>query len=308
MLMKPEIQGKQKVFDFMAAVDAEREKERQHSAFRNSETYKRNLVDRECERGKEECLRYVVQNCYRNAMPLSDEYKNSICTDLSSDLDTHCPKGLLYYFREAIKKGQCGDRCRRMVEAVCKEVDSSYSDKKLAPAKYDEKDLVFRMDPDMQQRVDYISQNLSLDDVSDLIRQSVKSTTISEVRRAKDEREQSEALQRDLANDLSIQNEAAIDAELQRRGYADRKFFQPTLFQGMVMGKMQDPVVAMESYTYHALEDIGMPGEESSPEYNAFVEAVKDYTWFTLESAFFRKRPFDVRYEQNLAREYAQKK
>lgn len=305
---QPEIQGKQKVFNFMAAVDAEREREKQKNDFRNSEVYKRNLVNSECERGKEECLRHIIQNCYRNAMPLSDEYKQAICGNLSSSIDDHCPKGLLFYFKEAIRRGTCGNRCKKMVEAVCKEVESSYCDKKLSPLKYNESDLVFKMDPDMQKRIDYISQDLSLDDVSDLIRQSVKSTTLSEVRRAKDERKQTEDLQRDLANDLSIQNESAIETELQRRGLMTRKFFQPSLMQGMVIGNLNKTDVVNESYTYHALEDIGVSGEENTAEYQAMVEAVKEYTWYELENAFFRNRPYDMRYRNALAKEYAQMK
>ena len=190
---------KEKVFHFIDTVDAQIRRNEDMNAFRNSDVYKLNLSKKECERGKEECLRHIIQKFYRGATPLSDEYKDAKFNDLCGDIDKHCPKGLLFYFREAIRKGECGKRCQKMIEGVEQAVESSYKDKMIHPEKYNEEDLVFRMDPDMQAHMDLLSKDLELEDISDLVRRSVQSTTMSEVKRAKEEKERNQELEKELA-------------------------------------------------------------------------------------------------------------
>ena len=73
MFTKPvEITGNDRVVDFINSVDKEKQKDDQMAAFYNSDAYKRNLANNECEKGKNECLKYVLGNCYKNAVPLSD--------------------------------------------------------------------------------------------------------------------------------------------------------------------------------------------------------------------------------------------
>ena len=303
---QPAVEGKDRVLDFINSVDKEKENEAKMNAFRHSDVYKRNFMDRECEKGKEECLKHIVQTCYKNATPLSDEYKDAFYNDFSDCIDKHCPDGLLFYFREGIRKGTCGERCKKMVEAVCKEMDQAYCDMRACPEKYDENDLVFRMDPEMQTRMDLLSKDLELDDISELINQSVKSSAESEIRRAKEEKEKAKELEKELANDMSVTSESAIERELDLRNLRQPKFFQPTLFQGIMIDfTEQADSLPMDSYTYHALEAYGMDGEENSPMYTAFVETVKEYTWNVFEDAFLHKSKRSVMDNKRLALEYA---
>ena len=297
---------KEKVFHFIDTVDAQIRRNEDMNAFRNSDVYKLNLSKKECERGKEECLRHIIQKFYRGATPLSDEYKDAKFNDLCCDIDKHCPKGLLFYFREAIRKGECGKRCQKMIEGVEQAVESSYKDKMIHPEKYNEEDLVFRMDPDMQAHMDLLSKDLELEDISDLVRRSVQSTTMSEVKRAKEEKEQNQELEKELADDLSVTSESTLEYALSKRGLNQPKLFQPTLMHGILIGaadRVGDAVT--ESYNYHALEDYGLEGEQNSPMYEAFVECIREYTWLTLENSMFRKRPRTLLETRKMADEYA---
>lgn len=308
MYVKPvEVAGKDRVLSFIESVDLERERDREMEMFRHSDVYKRNLMNKECEKGKEECLRHVMGKCYRNAIPLSDEYKAAMCNDLDGDIDKHCPNGLLFYFREGLKKGSCGPRCKKLYEAVCKEVDQSYEDKMVHPEKYKEEDLVFKMDPEMQTRMDVLAQDLELDDITDLINRSVKSSTESEIRRAREEKEKNKELEKELASDLSINTESAINDALEIRGLNRPRIYQPSVFEGIMISRTKEAENGMyESYTYHALEDYGLDTDENSKMYQAMVESVKEFTWVTMEDAFLRAKPRDLKERRTLANEYAQ--
>ena len=307
MFTKPvEISGTDKVVDFINSVDQEKQKDDQMAAFYNSDTYKRNLLDKECDKGKNMCLKYVIGNCYQNAVPLSDEYKNACGSDLCDKGTDHLPDDLLMYFKETIKKGTCGDRCKKVVEAVCKEVDKQYMDKRLDPKNYKPEELVFKMDPEMQTRMDVISKDMEIDGITNLIRDTVKSTAESEITRAREEKEKNKELEKELANDLNVTSESAIDRELQMRGMNQKKFFQPTLLQGIMIGNADRSEELMkESYTYHALEDYGLKTDNNDPMYAAFVESVAEYTWNVFEESFLNKKKKPLREIQNIAYEYA---
>ena len=307
MFTKPvEISGTDKVMDFINSVDQEKQKDDQMAAFYNSDVYKRNLLDAECDKGKNACLKYVIGNCYQNAVPLSDEYKNACGSDLCAKGTDHLPEDLLMYFKETIKKGTCGDRCRKVVEAVCKEVDKQYMDKRLDPKNYKPEELVFKMDPEMQTRMDIISKDMEIDDITDLIRNTVKSTAESEITRAREEKEKNKELEKELANDLNVTSESAIERALQMRRKNDASVFQPTLLQGIMIGNAERSEDLMtESYTYHALEEYGLTTDNNDPMYAAFVESVAEYTWNVFEESFLNNKKKPLREIRNLASEYA---
>ena len=240
MLTKPvEITGNDRVVDFINSVDTEKQKDDQMAAFYNSDAYKRNLANNECEKGKNECLKYVLGNCYKNAVPLSDEYKNACGDELKQKCCGHLPEDLVMYFKEGIKKGTCGDRCKKVYEVVCKEMEQKYADPKMDPKNYKPEELVFKMDPEMQKRMDVVSQDMELDDISGLIKSTVKSTAESEIKRAKEEKRQDKALEHELSSNMNMTSEAVIDAELQRRGYNKPRIFQPNLMQGIMIGSVK---------------------------------------------------------------------
>ena len=307
--VKSKASEREKVFHFIESVDQEMQRIDDLNALKNSDTYKINLSKKECERGKEECLRHIIHKFYRNATPLSDEYKDAKCNDMLDDLDRHCPHGLLFYFREAIKRGDCSKRCQRMVEAVEKTVNDAYKDKLVHPENYNEDDLIFRMDPEMMQRVDYLSDELDLDDVSDMVRRSVQTTTMSEVKRAKEEKEKNKELEKELANDLNVTSESTMQYALSRHGMNQPRIFQPTLLQGILIGAAdQRANTVTESYNYHALEEYGFEGEQNTPIYEAFADTVREYTWLVMEDCVFHTHPKSLIEKRKLADEYARGK
>lgn len=307
MFTKPvEITGNDRVVDFINSVDKEKQKDDQMAAFYNSDAYKRNLANNECEKGKNECLKYVLGNCYKNAVPLSDEYKNACSDELNKKCCGHLPEDLVMYFKEGIKKGTCGDRCKKVFEAVCKEMEQKYADPKMDPKNYKPEELVFKMDPEMQKRMDVVSQDMELDDISGLIKNTVKSTAESEINRAKEERRQDKALEHELSSNMSMTSESAINAELECRGYNKRRIFQPNLMQGIMIGNVDRAESLMqENYTYHALDDYGLVSENNDAMYAAFVESVEEMTWLIFEETLLNKKGRNLDEVRRLANEYA---
>lgn len=302
------IPGEEKVLSFIESIDLELKKERDMNSFKHSDVYKRNMANRECERGKDECMKYLMKRCMKDATPLSDEYKAGHDEKFGQMVDKHCPDGPLFYFHELGKKGNCGERCIKVLEAVDKVMEQKFCDKKCKPQNYSPEDMTFQMDAETKSNMDELYQDLALDDISNLIADNVRRRTEEEVRSAREARENDKNLEKELGADLTIRTEAAIDRALELKGQRESKFYQPSVFNGIMIGNMNranNEGVLTESYTYHALDDYGMVTEENSPSYNAMVESVQEYTWYVLENTLFQKRHVDNRTANRIANKYA---
>ena len=105
---------------------------------------------------------------------------------------------------------------------------------------------------------------------------------------------------------MNMTSEAAIDAELQRRGYNKPRIFQPNLMQGIMIGNVDRADSLMqESYTYHALDDYGLTSENNDAMYAAFVESINEMTWLVFEETVLNKYPRNLDETKRLANEYA---
>ena len=154
--------------------------------------------------------------------------------------------------------------------------------------------------------MDVVSQDMELDDISGLIKNTVKSTAESEINRAKEEKRQDKALEHELSSNMNMTSESAIDAELQRRGYNKPRIFQPNLMQGIMIGNVERADTLMqENYTYHALDDYGLVSENNDAMYAAFVESINEMTWLVFEETVLNKYPRNLDETKRLANEYA---
>ena len=304
------------VLDFMDRVKQKRRDEQKENEFKQSSTYKLRELDKQEKKARCDCANMVFAKLYRDAVPLSDDYKVAHKDDLDNEIrefiSARAPQGdIEYYVREAIKKGS--KPAKDIQESVDRIVNNFYAEKAMDINKWNVEDLVFRTGEDTQQKINAITQDLALDDVTQIIRDNVKSSAISEITRAKKEKQEIEELENELSNDMKVKTEEAIDYRLALAGLTERKVFNPSLFQGIMIGKVNQLTEMQESGTlgsdflYNTLEDYGMieSTQEPSIEERAFVESVKELTKIQLIKTLCMER-FNLQDIRDMALEYAQ--
>ena len=305
-----------KVFNFLDKVKEIKDQEVQDREFQNSYDYKLKCLDKAEKDAKDSCINMVFTKMYKDALPLNDDYKQAHVDDLDCEMRDfikyRCPQGAEYYVKEAIKKGS--KVAKRIMESVDKLVDNAYEDKARNLDEYNVKDLVFSSDEEMQKQIDVVNKDLDLDDISKIIKDSVKTSAASEILRAKKEKEDIKQLEADLVNDMNVKNEEDIQEAMQLRGFGETKTFQPSLFQGIMIGnmnkftKMEESGLLEPDYIYNTLEDYGYNESTNdtgaSKEELAFIETVKEYTRLSIVKALKMER-FSLNDINDLANQYA---
>lgn len=309
---------KNKVLSFIDKVREQEEQEEQDKAFKNSTDYKLKCLDKEQEKAKGVCLDMIFSKIYKDALPLCDDYKVAHGDDLDAEfkdfIHDRCPNGMAYYVREAIKKGS--KPVKQIMDKTDEIVNDEYHDKAMNIEGYSADDMVFRMTDDTQKKIDVLNNELNLNDLSQVINDNVKNTAISEIKRAKQEKENIKNLENELTNDMKVTDEAAIDNILELKGYTESKTFEPSLFQGIMIGKLNNYINLTENakcdiseYTYNALSDYGFnesteDNKSASIEELAFIESVKEYTKLSILKAL-KLESFNKNKINDLANEYA---
>lgn len=315
--------SEQKVLSFMEQVEEEKLIQEQENAFTQSTEYKLKTLDK-CENdAKKVCLDKIFSKAYKDAVPLNDEYKQAYVDDLDSSfkefIATRCPNGIEYYVKEGLKKNS--PFAKKVLEAVNNLVEEEMNDKAMNIENIDPKDLVFNSNDDVQKKLDVIGQELSVPEISDAVKNNVKQTALSEIQRAKAQKEEYKNLENELAQDININTEESVKEALELRGYGEVKDYIPTLFEAVLINKMNklQPIYEsgnlQEVYLYGAVSDYGKEKditESGDPKFAsvedlAFVEAVKEYTGLSLLKAL-KLESFNRNYVYDLAQEYAQQR
>ena len=306
-----------KVLNFIDELEQERRNVADNNKFKDSISYKYNCLNNAKKDGVEECLSKSFEKFYLDAIPLNDEYKTAnhddLCNDVHDFIKKQGAKSMTYYVGEARKKSPV---MKKLYESVEKLVDDKFKEKeeKINETK-PELDLVFKMDGETEKKIDVINQDLELDDIAKVISDNVRNTAMSEINRAKEEKENMKQIETDLANDINVKSEAAIERELSLRGINQKAVFQPSLFEGIMIGKMNKLSYTTEStdnvYLYNAMKDYTGAfyegGDSATPEEIAFVESVRELTLLSMERALKIKK-YSLQDIKNLANEYASMK
>ena len=316
------VDREKKVLSFMEQVEETRLMQNEEDAFRNSTDYKLKTLDKCSDDAKNICLDKIFCKLYKDAIPLNDEYKNAYTQDLDACfkdfIDQRCPRGIEFYVKEGLKKNS--PFARKVLEAVNNLVNDQMENKAMNIEDYDVKDLVFNTTDDVQKKLDIIGQDLSVPEISQAVKDNVKQTALSEITRARDEKEALKSLESELANDVNVNTAESVEEILELRGLGPRDYV-PTLFEGVMISKlnmiqpMYDSGDLQAVYTYGAMEEYGKPStitESGEPEFAsaeelAFIEAVKEYTALSVVKAL-KLESFDKYRITDLAQEYAQKR
>lgn len=309
-----------KVLTFMEEVDLELRSRDIEDEYRNTDDYKLKVLKREKENCKDLCLDKVFRQIYKDAIPLNDDYKSANGSELDGCFDDFiqrkCPKGIEWYVKEGIKKKS--PFATRVLEAVDELVANEFTKRALDVDKLTEKDLIFSSEDDVRQRADEINEELGAKEISNVIGQNVKDTAMSEITRAKREKERQRVLEDELSNDARMVDTTAIESYLQLHDMEQSGDYTPTLFEAVMidsMRKVNDMENTDNIYLYNAMSEYGRdesafesvenPVHFATPEELAFVEAVKEYTGLSMLKAL-RLQQFTPERVAALTTEYYQ--
>lgn len=304
-----------RLLDFIDNIENEERNKKAESDFKNSDTYKLRMIDKSRDEAKKEYLTKVLSDTYRDAIPLNDEYKVAYKDDIDKCfrdfLNERCPQGVEYYIKEAIKKNS--GFAKKVLEAVNHLVDEKYNKLSLKLEEVTDEDLVFNNDKDEQKKVNVVGRELNTDEVASIVKDNVKQTAVSEIQRAKEEKEKLQAVEDELANDVKMTTPQKVEEAMRLKGLG-QGYYKPSLFNGIMISNMNKIQAKMESgdnceySTYDALKDYPMTlNESATPQELAFIESVKEYTGYALVKAL-KLESFDMYKIDNLAQSYAQRK
>nr|DAW32227.1 MAG TPA: hypothetical protein [Caudoviricetes sp.] len=304
-----------RLLDFIDNIENEERNKKAESDFKNSDTYKLRMIDKSRDEAKKEYLTKVLSDTYRDAIPLNDEYKVAYKDDIDKCfrdfLNERCPQGVEYYIKEAIKKNS--GFAKKVLEAVNHLVDEKYNKLSLKLEEVTDEDLVFNNDKDEQKKVNVVGRELNTDEVASIVKDNVKQTAVSEIQRAKEEKEKLQAVEDELANDVKMNTPQKVEEAMRLKGLG-QGYYKPSLFNGIMISNMNKIQAKMESgdnceySTYNALKDYPMTlNESATPQELAFIESVKEYTGYALVKAL-KLESFDMYKLDNLAQSYAQRK
>lgn len=304
-----------RLLDFIDNIENEERNKKAESDFKNSDTYKLRMIDKSRDEAKKEYLTKVLSDTYRDAIPLNDEYKVAYKDDIDKCfrdfLNERCPQGVEYYIKEAIKKNS--GFAKKVLEAVNHLVDEKYNKLSLKLEEVTDEDLVFNNDKDEQKKVNVVGRELNTDEVASIVKDNVKQTAVSEIQRAKEEKEKLQAVEDELANDVKMNTPQKVEEAMRLKGLG-QGYYKPSLFNGIMISNMNKIQAKMESgdnceySTYDALKDYPMTlNESATPQELAFIESVKEYTGYALVKAL-KLESFDMYKLDNLAQGYAQRK
>jgi hypothetical protein len=304
-----------RLLDFIDNIENEERNKKAESDFKNSDTYKLRMIDKSRDEAKKEYLTKVLSDTYRDAIPLNDEYKVAYKDDIDKCfrdfLNERCPQGVEYYIKEAIKKNS--GFAKKVLEAVNHLVDEKYNKLSLKLEEVTDEDLVFNNDKDEQKKVNVVGRELNTDEVASIVKDNVKQTAVSEIQRAKEEKEKLQAVEDELANDVKMNTPQKVEEAMRLKGLG-QGYYKPSLFNGIMISNMNKIQAKMESgdncdySTYNALKDYPMTlNESATPQELAFIESVKEYTGYALVKAL-KLESFDMYKIDNLTQSYAQRK
>ena len=304
-----------RLLDFIDNIENEERNKKAESDFKNSDTYKLRMIDKSRDEAKKEYLTKVLSDTYRDAIPLNDEYKVAYKDDIDKCfrdfLNERCPQGVEYYIKEAIKKNS--GFAKKVLEAVNHLVDEKYNKLSLKLEEVTDEDLVFNNDKDEQKKVNVVGRELNTDEVASIVKDNVKQTAVSEIQRAKEEKEKLQAVEDELANDVKMNTPQKVEEAMRLKGLG-QGYYKPSLFNGIMISNMNKIQAKMESgdnceySTYDALKDYPITlNESATPQELAFIESVKEYTGYALVKAL-KLESFDMYKIDNLAQSYAQRK
>lgn len=267
----------QKMVNFMNDIQENMRQQKKTENLMNSDHAKRRFLENEKSKAKGICLDRIFSKVYKDALPIDDSYKIAYGTDLDKEfrdfVQIRDPEGLVHYVQESIKHGS--RPAKMLMEEVNSLVKNYYMEMGLNISKTSTEDMEF--DPDdveVATKIDDISDKMNTEEISEIIKDNVKKAAIADIKKVKDHQEEMKNLVDDLKNDPSITSEAAIDRRLGVAGLNNPQFYQPGLFEGIMINKT------------NLIKESGKDLDDVARNKKAYFESVKELTKLNVLSAF----------------------
>lgn len=264
----------------------------------NTPRAKRSILNDTKSEAKEICLDRIFNKIYKDALPITPEYKEVHDNDLDKEfrgfIQDKAPKGLEYYVRESIKKGN--NTGKMLMESVDALVNNIFFETGLNINSIDVNEIKFDPEsPELNKGITEITDKMGTEEISEIIKDNVKQAALNDITKQKERDEEVKNMVDNLRNDPTVTTEAVIDRKLALAGITSKRNYMPSLFEGIMVNKTN---LIKESGEDIIPEDIGK---------KAFTESVKEMTKLSvLHSLNFE--PINLPKSKSLALKYANMK
>lgn len=248
--------GKDQVFSFIDEVKKNRERENALKKINDLPETKLRRLDQAKKDGVDRCLNVVFGKLYQKSLPVNAGLPNTTCINGSiqhlpnpsemCDQMTDFIKGRCngntptYYVNEAIRRNNSA-ALKQLMEGCQRIVNEQYSEKTAHPELIEDEDYDFKLSGDSEAKLDDLMDQLQLNDLSDIIKDNVKRSTLSEIEAAKKEQSDRKALEEELANNDNVATESQIDDYLSSHGFREKTIYTPpTLLNAIITNKFNN--------------------------------------------------------------------
>lgn len=235
---------------------------------RSSQEYRWGTIAEKQKEGTKNAAREVFLTIYRNALPLDNTHKQAFQSSLDDRMVSFVEKetgsdDIYDWLKTSAAKKGCmpAKKICDAVEQCITEACSQY---------YEEEDIdvdaidMSTTSETVSDTVKKVTSDMDADEVSAIIESNVKATIAKEIAISKEEDEKLAALEEELSSDETVISESAIEIALLDAGFVPNQIYQPSLFNGIMMGEVS------------RLERDGLTGQDVQKK--AFYESVQELT------------------------------
>lgn len=268
---------KERIFDFMDEVHKKREEENRIMEIENRPETKLRKLNVTKKDGVDQCLNTVLGTLYRNSIPTNSLLPQNTCIngsiqhlqnpmELQDEMKDFVTgrangQGASYYVHEAIKRTN-SPALKKLLEGCTRIVNEQYEGKVADPNTITKDDYAFKLSGESEEKLNDLMDSLQLTDLSEVIKQNVKTTAVNEIEAAKKEKEERDALENELAGNNDLTTESAITRYLAENNLQKPQgFYQPSLFEGILIGKF-NTLPHMESVEEGPIENVEYMAEK----------------------------------------------
>lgn len=293
-LNKSFVKSRDRVFAFMESIERDRIMAVQDDKFNNSYKMKMMKLNEEKEKCRKYCINSILTSMYKDALPISNDYKVVYGDELKDDIVsfiTDNPMKKDYYVTDNYENSpimkSLNEKVKHLTEKMFEELETNMDET-------NPDDIKFEPTSELDNSLQKITDDMGVDDVSNVIANNVQIVAKDEIERAKKEKETRADIEKQLANDLSITTKESVDHYLALHDLNTKKDFNPRLFQGIMIGKTKKIAEsanngthsgkylfnALESYSSHDTSD-----HVSTIMEEALLESIKDFTKLSMLKA-----------------------
>lgn len=285
------------VLNYINNISADEENKAAVDSYKMSDGYINRIANDYADKKKEQCMRNIVGDIYKDALPNNPDIKFTCYDDMDNFIDDRCPKGIYQYITDS---GKCAisdtaEQCGKAVDEACSDMKKTLKRcVKESTMPITESDIEFakdRADEAIGDDIEKIYSHGNFKELSEAIQSNVADAVKSSVENAKETKRANAAFEKELKNDLTVTTKESVEERLAlRRNLTKRSY---NLFEAMYASKS------------------GMIMNESVDEYSSdltmnervMLEAVAEYTKHSVWKAL-KLGNYDLTTTKSLINDY----